>query len=361
MLKVGIVGARGMSTVMGFGENPDSEVTAVCDLDEGVSRSLADRLGVRPYRVFEDMLGADIDAVVIATPMQCHVPQALKALEAGKHVMSEVTAGVTVDELWWLKEAVEGSGRVYFFAENYCYIPENQMVRSMVAQGAFGEVYYAEGEYLHDIRSLAKYPDGRDSWRRHWQLERRGNFYPTHSLGPIMQWFGDDRVAEVSCFGTGPVMIPGRRGDDTSVTVCRTAKGRLIRLRLDCVSDRPHNMAYYSLQGTEGAYESERGFGDAKKVWIRDGREGGAFWEPLDKYRDRFMPERYLRPEERHAKAGHGGGDFYIVDDFVDACLGRSRPAIDVYDGIEWTCVALLSQASAEAGGKAMAMPDFRG
>ena len=83
-------------------------VEALCDLNEDLLKSTAAKYGIsKTYRVFEDMLESDIGAVVIATPMQCHVPQALSALEAGKHVMSEVTAGVTMDELWWLIEWVE--------------------------------------------------------------------------------------------------------------------------------------------------------------------------------------------------------------------------------------------------------------
>lgn len=53
------------------------------------------------------MLESDIDVVFVATPNQLHVPQVLMALEAVKHVLSEVTAGVTMDELWWLIECVE--------------------------------------------------------------------------------------------------------------------------------------------------------------------------------------------------------------------------------------------------------------
>ncbi|MCP4398168.1 MAG: Gfo/Idh/MocA family oxidoreductase, partial [bacterium] len=106
------------------------------------------------YRVFDDMLESDIDAVVIATPMQCHVPQAIAALQAGKHVMSEVTAGVTMNELWWLIENVEQSGKVYMMAENYCYMPDNQLILSLVKKGMLGDVYYSEDEYLHNIQSL---------------------------------------------------------------------------------------------------------------------------------------------------------------------------------------------------------------
>ena len=126
-LKIGIAGVRGLSTVMGFQAMEDVEITALCDLDREVLKKAGEDLHIPPehrYRIFDDMLESDIDAVVIATPMQCHVPQAIAALEAGKHVMSEVTAGVTMDELWWLCESVEKYKKTYMMAENYMYMPE---------------------------------------------------------------------------------------------------------------------------------------------------------------------------------------------------------------------------------------------
>ena len=134
-IKVGIAGVRGMSTVMGFNAIDGVEISALCDLDEEVLCREGDKLNIpkqHRYRVFEDMLESDIDAVVIATPMQCHMPQAVAALEAGKHVMSEVTAGVTMDELWWLCEAVEKYGKTYMMAENYMYMPKVQLVNELV-------------------------------------------------------------------------------------------------------------------------------------------------------------------------------------------------------------------------------------
>ena len=78
------------------------ERKALCDLNEELLKSTAAKYGIRRLIESSRTCESDIGAVVIATPMQCHVPQALSALEAGKHVMSEVTAGVTMDELWWL-------------------------------------------------------------------------------------------------------------------------------------------------------------------------------------------------------------------------------------------------------------------
>ena len=161
---------------------PDEvKITAMCDLDEDCLKRAKDEIGLEEsqcYRIYEDMLEkADIDAVVISTPMQCHVPQAILALQAGKHVMCEVTAAVTMDELWWLIENVEKSGKIYMYAENYCYMPELQLVRAMVKKGMFGEIYYGEGEYTHDCTELRNW-HGKTGWRTYWQMGTRGAFYP---------------------------------------------------------------------------------------------------------------------------------------------------------------------------------------
>lgn len=370
-IKVGIAGARGLSTIKGFQALEETEVVALCDLDEELLREQSQQHGIpRTYRVFEDMLESDIDAIVVATPMHLHVPQTIAALHAGKHVLCEVTAGVTMDELWWLKETVESTGKVYMMAENYCYIPQNQIIRNMVEQGLFGDVYFGEGEYLHELKRLTigynratsnASAASRPSWRKYWQLGKRGNFYPTHSLGPVMQWFKGDRIKSVSCFGTGWHTAPDLRQEDTTITLCQMESGKLIKLRLDCISERPHNLTYYTLQGTKGSYEAPRGLGDQHKIWFTsmDENSDHARWRPLSDFHH-YLPDRYKNAKEEQKAAGHWGGDFFIVQDFVEAIKGTVPPAIDVYDACEWTAVALLSELSVMNGGRTMDMPDFR-
>lgn len=368
-LKVGIVGARGLSTMLGFQSLENVEVTALCDLDEALVKAEAEKYHIpNTYRVFDDMLDSDIDAVVIATPMQCHVPQAIAALEAGKHVLSEVTAGVTMDELYWLIEAVEQSGKTYMYAENYCYMPENQLVRTLVRKGFFGEVYYGEGEYLHDVKGLTTYhydlhQSGKTSWRKYWQLGKRGCFYPTHSIGPVMQWFEGDRIAQICSFSSGHHIgaETGLRQDDTSVTMCQMASGKLARIRVDCMSPRPHNMSFYQLQGTRGCFEAARGLGDQPKICLTDSCTdyGEAVWRPLSDYSE-YLPERYRAATQEQNAAGHGGGDFFLVEDFVHSVITGEKPDIDVYQACEWTAVGLLSELSITNGGKAMDIPNFR-
>jgi predicted dehydrogenase len=365
-IKIGIAGVRGLSNLLGFRAIPEVSIEALCDLNEELLKSQSEKYGIpKTYRVFEDMLESDIDAVVISTPMQCHVPQALLALEAGKHVMSEVTAGVTIDELWWLIEAVEKYKKVYMFAENYCYIPQVQLIQNMVDKGMFGEIYFGEGEYLHDLKNLMTYnygmqESGKTSWRRFWQLGKRGAFYPTHSLGPVLKWFRGDHIESVSCFGSGWYTSPDLRQEDTSLTLCRLKSGKLLKIRIDCVSERPHNMRYYSLQGTKGCYEAPRGLGDDHKIWLKglDEDTDHADWRPLTDFNE-YLPDRYINATDEQKAAGHWGGDFFIVQDFIDAITKGVRPSIDVYEACEWTAVGLLSELSVMNGGKEIHMPDF--
>ena len=368
-LKIGIVGCRGLSTLLGFNSIPDCRVEAMCDLDDNLLKIESEKNGFpHTYRVYEDMLMSDIDAVVVSTPMQSHTEYAMMALEAGKHVLSEVTAGVTMDELFWLCEAVEQSGKTYMYAENYCYMPYVQQIRQMVRAGMFGDVYYCEGEYLHDVKELTRYnyglhQSGRSSWRRYWQLGKRGCFYPTHSLGPVMQWFEGERIKQVASFGSGHHVgaEQGLRQDDTSVTMCQMESGKLARIRVDCMSPRPHNMTYYQLQGTRGVFETPRGFGDQLKICLTkdSANYGEAKWESLDNYSS-YLPERYRAATSEQNAAGHGGGDFFLVQDFVDAIRTGQKPDIDVYQACEWTAVGLLSELSVQNGGRTMDMPNFR-
>lgn len=360
--KVGIVGARGLSTVLGFNGIPDASVEALCDTDAALLEKQSRELNIpHTYRVYDDMLLSDIDIVVVATPMQLHCEMVLKALDAGKHVLSEVTAGCSMDELWWMVDAVERTGLTYMMAENYCYIPQVQLVGELIRRGMLGDIYYGEGEYLHDVKSLAVYPDGRTSWRSYWQLGKSGNFYPTHSLGPLMSWFAGDRVKSICCMGSGHHVAPNYRQEDTTLTLCHLESGKLVRLRTDCISPRPHNLSYYSVQGTKGAYEAPRGLGDQHKLWLEEmgDAQDHATWRPLSDY-NHLLPARYLNATAEQKAAGHWGGDFFIIEDFMHAVRTGERPAVDIYDACSWTAVGLLSQESLKNGGKTVDIPDFR-
>ncbi len=362
-LNLGIVGAcgRGGSFKAACDAIGRVRVHAVCDIDANGLGAAAERLGASErYERYEDMLSSsELDAVIVGTPMHLHVPHSLAALEHGLHVLCEVPAGVSVEECRTLTETCVRGDAIYMMAENCNYTRTNAIVGALVAAGLFGVPYYAEGEYLHELKRLNE----RTPWRRTWQTGVDGVTYGTHALGPILQWMQGDRVESVCCAGTGH-HYRDPRGDaygaqDTSVMLCRMRSGGLIKIRVDMLSDRPDAMSTYELQGTDGAYESPRAPGEAHRVWLRD-RSSETAWSDLEDLAIEFLPDYWQRGREQAAGAGHDGADFFEVLDFFDAIEGGRPCPIGIHEAMDMTLPGLLSQASIRDGGSWKQVPDSR-
>ncbi len=369
-LNIGIVGAagRGASFRAAFDAHPLTRIHAVCDVRQDTLEEAARVLGATEmYTDYDEMLAtSEIDAVVIGTPMQFHAPQAIAALERNIHVLSEVTAGVSIEECRALVKAAKRSSAVYMMAENYTYAKPIVLVKELVRRGLFGEVYYAEGEYLHELKELNEIT----RWRRRWQTGIDGVTYGTHSLGPILQWFAAepgkpaDRVVRVSCEGSGH-HYRDPRGDlyenqDSCVMLCKTARGSLVKIRVDMLSERPHAMHNHVLQGTKGAFESARVPGQSHKVWLDDICKDKNTWIDLFDLEQEYMPEMWRNPPEAALKAGHGGGDYFEVLDFVNSIVAGAPCPIGIHEALDMTLPGLVSQVSIANGGVWMDVPDSR-
>ena len=363
-LKIGIVGAvgRGKSFRTAFDAHPATHIHAVCDVNAEKLPEAAELLGADlTFDDYDDMLAkGGVDAVVVGTPMPFHATMAIKALEQGVHVMSEVTAAVSLEECQALVRAAVGSDAVYMMAENYTYQRPNVLVRELVRKGMFGDVYYAEGEYLHELKGLNEIT----TWRRKWQTGIDGITYGTHSLGPILQWMAGDRVVRVCCEGSGH-HYTDPRGDqyenqDSCVMLCKMASGGLVKIRVDMLSERPHSMSNYSLQGTKGCYESARSKGEQPRIWLADVCEDPNIWMNLSDLAEEHMPEIWRNPAEEAQRAGHGGGDYFEVLDFVNTILDRTPCPIGIHEAMDMTLPGLVSQKSVASDGQWMDVPDSR-
>src|SRR6185503_4544245 len=179
-LKVAFAGARRSSSFFkAFQSHPETEVVALCDTYEPNLYDAGKATGISQlYTVYEKMLDeAKPDIVVVATPMQFHVPHSIAALQRNIHVLSEVTAGVSIDECRWLVNETKRSKAIYMMAQNYIYRKPCVLVTAMVEAGLFGETYYAEGEYLHELSVLHHTREGKPTWRYYWQVGVNGCTY----------------------------------------------------------------------------------------------------------------------------------------------------------------------------------------
>ena len=363
-LNIGVMGAagRGASFRAPFDAHPKTRIHAVCDLRQDALEETARKLGAsETYTDYAEMLErSEIDAVVIGTPMHFHAAQAILALEQNIHVLCEVTAGVTIQECQALVKAAKRSSAVYMMAENYTYTRPNVLVKELARRGLFGDVYYAEGEYLHELKDLNEVT----RWRRRWQTGIDGVTYGTHSLGPILQWMAGDRIARVCCEGSGH-HYRDPRGDlyenqDSTVMLAKTERGALIKIRVDMISERPHAMTNYTLQGTKGCYESARSPQETGRVWLADLCQAKDTWLDLAQLEEAYLPGMWRDPPPEALQAGHGGGDYFEVLDFVRSIVDGTACPIGIHEAMDMTLPGLVSQASVATGGTWMPVPDSR-
>ena len=367
-MKVGIVGiGRGLCLRDGLEHSGAFRVIAACDLDP----KQTDAVRTKPeyqnitevHDDYREMLDrSELDAVIVATPMDLHVPMSIAALERGLHVISEVTAGVSIEQCRELVAVCKRAQRTYVMAENAMYVRENALVTELVTAGLFGDTYYAEGEYLHQIGELAD----RTPWRRKWTFGVNGITYGSHELGPPLSWMAGDRVVSVCCAGSGHHYRDSAgelfEAEATCTMLCKMRSGGLIRIRQDTQSNRPHATTNFALQGTEGCYESARWPDGTHRVWLKSRSRDDQDWIDLRELEEEFLPDIYQGEiaQQMYEHHFHRGSDFFMAHAIAEMLLGRRPNTLGIHEAMDMTLPGLVSQQSIAEGGKWMEVPDSR-
>lgn len=357
--RIGLVGAnRGSSLAHPFTVFPETQIAALCDLNEARLADAAAHFGVPDRWAFTDyeaFLEAPIDVVVIGTPIQLHAGQAVKAMESGKHVLSEVTAAWTIPECEQIVETVKRTRQVYMLAENNCYLHYVRQWKEWIEAGRLGHIFYAEAEYIHDIRHLLW---DEASGEAFWRLERPPIYYCSHSLGPLLMLM-DDRIVKATGAHSGYGIVPekGPACLNMEVGLFQTQKGAVIKVLRSQVALREPPMHYYSLYGTRGTVESGRGRERAGKLYVEgetspNPRYGG--YQVID------CPQADPAAPPEAFGGGHGTIEYYLVRDFIAALAsGSVRPPIDVIKAMDMTVPGICAHEAAMSGGKWMDVPLF--
>ncbi len=360
-IRVGVVGSgRGFGFAQGASELVGMELVALCDkwvpgLEDAARRLEAGGKKVTTYTDFEKFLEHDFDAVILANYFHEHAPFAVRALAAGKHVMSETLACFTMAQGVALVEAVERSGKIYMFAENYPYMVFNQEMRRLFQAGKIGTFMYGEGEYVH--------PGPADFWNSiamgvdHWRNWVPATYYCTHALAPIM-FITDTRPVKVNGFvmpRPADDPVPQRmatRNDAASMIAVRMDNGAVAKLLQ--VYLRGESI-WVRIHGATGQMENLR-TGDRSMVRLRREQFHEKRTEPEEIIYKPDFPEH----ADLARQAGHGGGDFFMNYHFAQAIRTGKQPYLDVYRGVAMSCVGILAYRSALNDSNTVEVPDFR-
>ncbi len=355
-IRVGVVGVgRGQSFAQGAGAGVGMELVALCDTWESRLREVGQRFGVATYTDYDRFLEHDLDAVVLANYFHQHAPFAIRALAAGKHVMSETSANKTLAEAVALCEAVERSGCTYMLAENYLYTAFSQEMVRLYHTGEIGRVLYAEGEYNHPMATADR--NRISPGRHHWRNVLPPTYYCTHALAPLMG-ITDTRPVSVNALSMAAPEInvgTARTRDPAAVILCRMDNGAVFKL---LGTGLPGHSNFYRLHGTRGAMEITRGAGYFGPGQVRVWHEA---WDvPEGTELERVYTPDWPEHGDLARQAGHGGGDFFTCFHFANAIRSGEPPYLDVYRAVAMSSVGIVAWQSALANGQPVDLPDFR-
>ena len=395
-VRIGVIGLGGRGSYLLrclLSHHPGVIVPALCELqpdrlEAGIA--MAKKLkGAAPagyckgeYEYRKMLQRDDLDGILVATGVQKFGRIAVDTMKAGKHVGTEVTGPHTLEDCWGIVEEKERSGKHYMLLEQCCYGDVNLMILNMIQQGLFGEPYYAECSYVHDIKtggsgkSRLVNADQTLSWRGRLLAEGRGSSYPAHGIGSAAKWLGindGDRFEYCNAMMSDPrevhlqlveqfglnskaAKIEFQTGDFHS-TMIHTVKGKMIRLDYSLSNSRPYSR-YYLLQGMNGCFDSRSGL--YIKGASQESHPGYGKWDPVDKFLDKYRHPFWRKDSATALKTGgHGGMDYFCIRDFVEMIRHDREPWVDCYDAAAWNVLNHCSELSIARKGAPVEIPDF--
>lgn len=380
---------------------PDNRIVAICDIQKGtLERALkhiaqfnveAPKTYTGSERAFEEMLNnEEFDCVIIASPWEWHVPMSVAAMKAGvPYVGVEVSAANTLEECWDLVNVSEQTGSHLCILENVCYRRDVMAALDMVRKGLFGELLHATCGYQHDLRDV-KFNDGvhytyqpggelrmgptafsEAQWRTQHSVKRNADIYPTHGVGPVANCLDinhGNRFVSLTAMATQSrglhkfVVDKGGANHayakinfnlgDIVTSMIKCANGQTVIVTHDTNSPRPYSLGF-RIQGTEGLWMN-----DGNSVYV-EGQSKPHRWDPSDDWFKKYDHKLWSTLEAKAKEAGHGGMDFIMMYDFIDAIRNKKPAPMDCYDAAAWSAVSGLSEMSIARGGALVDFPDF--
>ncbi|HEX5024777.1 MAG TPA: Gfo/Idh/MocA family oxidoreductase [Agriterribacter sp.] len=395
------VGLRGQNHLELLLRRSDVDLVAICDIDERMLKSAKEVITKSGKKMPQIYTGDDYawkkmletekpDGVVIATPWEWHKPMIIGSLEAGiKYVGTEVILGITLQDHWDVVKAAEKYNAHVMMMENVCYRRDVMAVLNMVRQGLFGELIHLQGGYQHDLREV-KFNDGvhpyghgvefgekgfsEAHWRTNHSVNRNGDLYPTHGIGPIAHYINinrGNRFLTLNSFATksrglhnyivknGGENHPNAKVNfklgDVVTTHIHCANGETILLQHDTNLPRPYSLGF-RVQGTGGLWM------DVNNGIYIEGKSANAHqWDDAKIWLDKYDHPLWARWSKETADAGHGGMDFFVIHALVESIKRKTATPMDVYDAAAWSAITPLSEKSIELGNATVEFPDFTG
>jgi predicted dehydrogenase len=233
-LTVAFVGCGGMAAhyLAVYRDLDFVRVACAVDINLDNARRAAATLNAEATSDYAAALAGDIDAVVINTPNSQHAPQAIAAIEAGKHVLLQKPVAAKLEDAEAIARAAARSTRTTGLYMSYFDQPLIHDLRDMAMQGRLGQIVHCYARLMHrggmmwSNEALA----GKRTWRGSIEETGGGCFIQlaVHYVH-IFEWVTGARVVRAAGF-TRNLHSPGLEGEDLACAVLQLDSGAMITL-----------------------------------------------------------------------------------------------------------------------------------
>ena len=367
-INIAIVGLGfGAEFIPIYQRHPNASMYAICQRTREKLDAVGDAFGVaKRFTDFHALLkDPKVDAVHINSPIPDHAWQSIAALKAGKHVACTVPMATSTEDCKKIVDLVRRTGRKYMMMETVVYAREFLFMKELYEKGRLGKIQFLQASHQQDM----------DGWPNYWP-GLPPMWYATHCVGPVCAL--TRATAEyVSCFGSGTIRKELIKHYQSPFAVETTH----IKFKNSDLSAR----IYRSL------FDVARQYRESIDVY---GSKASVEWPLVEhellvlhraKLPEAEIPQRLKAPDyarllpapirrfttqgvydlakQTHLSftqgAGHGGSHPHLVNEFLQALVGRRDPFPNARESANWTCVGLCAHQSALKGGAIVKLPAF--
>jgi len=186
-----------------------AELIAVYDINPEVNQAVAEKFNAKAVGSIQELIGSDIDAVYIASPVNLHLEHAIACANGKKHVFCEKPLGMTVAEAEEMINVCEEEGVLLGTALMMRFLSQHQSALKIIREGKLGKPIHGRAQLS------CWYPPIEGAWRQDPEVGGGGSLMDmgSHCIDLLEMFFG--KVKTVSCFINNNVH--GYRSEDTAV------------------------------------------------------------------------------------------------------------------------------------------------
>jgi UDP-N-acetyl-2-amino-2-deoxyglucuronate dehydrogenase len=307
-----------------------AEWAGVCDQRPQALQAAVERTGAAGFSSLAELLqGCDADVVVLATPSGLHPRQAIRAAQAGRHVLTEKPMATKWDEGMQMVRACRDAGVKLFVVKQNRLNPTLQRLKAAVDGGRFGRVHLVNVNVFW-TRPQSYYDDA--PWRGRWDLDGGAFLNQASHYVDMVDWL----VGPVdSVHAYTATLARDIEAEDTGVMSLRLRHGGLASINVTMLTHGKNFEGSITIVGERGTV-----------------RIGGVAVNRIDHWEfAEPRPEDASIADASYATASvYGFGHPLYYANVIDTLRGEAQAQVDGYEGLRSLEVVIAAYRSARDG-----------